>query len=395
MKPSEIYSLPTLHAQPWHGAPEGLIEAVFNVEIYSGYADVPDWDSSPVMIHTKLETTITASEHWVSIDTFEYEGVPFAVVSCSATDHSGNDYEVLVSDRATYEKARAHVISMVHQKADNALFDESDSDTKWGNLHGAVIARFADGYRLAQRSEVGFGGGEPIFDMKKLQRDHELKIGHFQGGDMEKGLRSERGAALAFEIIGDAILRGRKTMVGKWIGNSDWFAGFYEADGYVYGIHADSYVLSSNAVSWDRHVEIGYLCHGTFYDAMDRYVRTGEADLGDPALVDLKASFGLSDAEALAALGKVVSGEADFTKAAVKLLLARDVVPERFDGIDLDVFAQARVLAEDGTMVRFGLGDMSSVDRAREYWGRYQQAAGHKARQAGSEPSAGYAPFPL
>lgn len=50
--------------------------------------------------------------------------------------------------------------------------------------------------------------------------------------------------------------------------------------------------------------------------------------------------------------------------------MERDVVPAKFAELDHAVFGQARVLAEDNGMVRFGLGDMQSISYAEDYWKR-------------------------
>lgn len=370
MKASEIYRLPTEREESWDSMPDDLIGAVFNLDIYNTY-DVDDPDS-PLRGHRKLEINLEPDYHWLSIYALEFAGQAFAVVSRSATEKSGNDHEVLITDKGLYEKARAHVISHVFGKIDQDLFGDAEDEIEW-DLHGAVIAKFPDGYRLAMRSEVGFGSKEPAFDKDKLDKDHRAKIWTLDGDKAGRGLRSEAGVALAKEVIDGAILRGRRTLVGKWVHDTDWFAGFYEADGIVYDMHASSYTLSGDAMNWDTHFRVGYLCHGKFYEVLDRCVRTGDIDLSDPAVADVRDAFDLTEEETVSVVKSVAGGrKSDFVVAAVELLMERDVVPAKFAELDHAVFGQARVLAEDNGMVRFGLGDMQSISYAEDYWKRCQ-----------------------
>lgn len=378
MKASEIYKLPTKREQSWTSLPDDLTGAVFNLDIYSSY-DLDD-DASPLRGHEKLSMNLEPNYHWLYIYALEFEGTPFAVVSRSATEKSGNDHEVLVTDRAVFDKARAHVISLVYGKVDESLFGNAEDEIEL-DLHGAVIARYADGPRLAKRSEVGFGSSEPIFDMEKLDRDHRAKVWSLQNKE-GRGLRSETGVALAKEIIGDAILRGRKTLVGEWVRDTDWFAGFYEADGIVYDMHASSYTLSGDAMNWDSHLNIGYLCHGKFYEVLDRAARTNEVDMTDPAAADVRDAFGLTDEEAARIISDVAHGrEDDFLSAAVETLFLHDPRPEKFSGMDHPVFGVARLLSEDEELVRFGLGGMSSLAYARDYWRQYQDTLARRASE--------------
>jgi hypothetical protein len=295
------------------------------------------------------------------------------VINRLSTEHSGPDHEAVVTDRVAFEKARACVIAAMHSKQEEDLFADPEAEIEW-DLHGAVIAKFGDEVRLAHRGDVGFASNLPAFDREKMERDFDDKIRQIDLPNMEKGLHSELGRKLAFEILGDAILRGRKTMVGEFTRDTRWFAGFYETDDVVYDVHADSYRLGKDAVYWAPTIGIGYLCHGKFYAVLDKMARTGEVDLADTALVDLQTSFDLTDEETLQVLKDVAHGrKGDFVEAAVEILFAREMVPEKFAGMDHPVFGQARVIAEDQEMIRFGLGGMSSLKYARDYWNRYQE----------------------
>jgi hypothetical protein len=383
MKPSEIYRLPTKYVEDWYSTSDDMIDSVFSL---GGSYNGIHWDDrdeeTPFKVHRKLDLTLTQDESWVYIETLEFDGVPFAVVNRLSTEHSGPDHEAVVTDRATFEKARTHVIAAMHAKQDEDLFADPESEIEW-DLHGAVIARFGDEVRLAHRGDVGFASEIPAFDREKMERDFNAKVRPIDLPNIEKGLHSELGRKLAFEILEDAILRGRKTMVGEFRRDTRWFAGFYETDDVVYDIHADSYRLGKDATYWASTISIGYLCHGNFYDVLDRMAKTGEADLADPALVDLQTSFELTDQETLQVLTEVVYGtKGDLLEASVETLCAREVVPEKFAGMDHSVFGVARVLAEDQEMIRFGLGGMASLKYARDYWNRYQETTAKRVAEA-------------
>jgi hypothetical protein len=386
MKPSEIYRLPTKQIDSWYSANDDMIDSVLNLGgAYNGI----DWDArdeeTPFKVLRKLDLTLTHNESWVYIEVLEFDGVPFAVVNRLSTEHSGPDHEAVVTDRTTFEKARSYVIAAMHDKQDEDLFADPEAEIEW-DLHGAIIARYGDEVRLAHRSDVGFVPDKPAFDREKMERDFDAKVRPIDLPRVEKGLHSQLGRELAFEILSDAILRGRKTMVGEFVHDTKWFAGFYETDDYVYEVYANSYTLGKDAAYWASTIDIGYLCHGKFYDALDKIARTREADLADPALVDLRTSFDLTDEETVQVLADVAHGrKTDFVEAAVETLWRREIAPERFAGMDHPIFEQARVLAEDPEMARFGLGGMSSVKYARDYWNRYQQTVEKREADAAAK----------
>lgn len=373
MKPSEIYSLPTTHVKAWYDASDDMIDSVFNLR--GSYDGMPygyeEGDGSPFKVHEKLDLTLTSNEEWLYIEVLEFAGVPFAVTSRLSTEHSGTDHEAVVTDRVAFEKARTHVINAIFNNRSDDLFADPEADIEW-DLHGAVVARFGDEVRLVRQSDVGYGSAAPAFDRAKMERDFASKLRPLALPPSEKGLRSELGRDLAFEILGDAVLRGRKTMVGEFVRDTRWFGGFYETDDIVYEIFADSYDLGKEAAHWPSAIKIGYLCHGRYYDVLDKLVKTGEIDFSDSSVVDLQTSFDLTPDETAEILRRVSKGHGDFLELAVETLMAREDIPEKFVGMDHQVFGVARVLSEDPEMIRFGLGPMQSLSYAKKYWDDYQ-----------------------
>lgn len=395
MKPSEIYALPTKHAKAWYDASDELIDSVFNLRgAYHGMPyEYEEDDESPLKALEKLDLTLSSNEEWLYIEVLEFAGVPFAVTSRLSTEHSGAEHEAVITDRVAFEKARTHVINAIFSDRSDDLFADPDADIEW-DLHGAVIARFGDEVRLAHRSEVGFGSKVPAFDRDKMERDFRSKLSPLDLPLLEKGLRSELGRGLAFEILGDAIVRGRKTMVGEFVRDTRWFGGFYEADDIVYEINADSYTLGKEAAYWTSAIKIGYLCHARYYDVLDKLVKTGEIDFSDPSVVDLQTSFDLSADETAEILKRVSTGHGDFIELAVETLMARETIPAKFVGMDHEVFGMARVLAEDNEMVRFGLGSMQSVSYAKKYWDDYQAIVAKRLAAEAAEEEAQDSPSP-
>lgn len=381
MKPSDIYALPPNFEETLYWAQSSIIEDVFNIDNLDDMEfDEYEKDNCPLMLMRKLDLSID-SNNWVSVHSVEFDGVPFAVVNHLGTDHSGNNNDVAVTDKATYEKAKAYVLSKIVKPFQEQDVVDIDAELDW-SLHGAHIAKFGDETRLVQAHHVGYHAGTPVFDAQALEEAFDKNIRNSkESTDYADGLRSAKMAKIAVEIISDAILADRKLMIGEFCNDKKWVAGFFLADGEVYVASVTAHNLSTDSFYWHRKLDIKRICSGRYYDIIASYIGSGSVDKHDPMVKDFAEAFQLSHSEVEHAVNLVTQGTGgDLLSAAVKTIKLRDEVPSDYQAGNL--WVHARLLAETPRLVFFGFGDTGGIDHAKELWASRQA---REAREAATE----------
>lgn len=367
MKPSDIYAMPPDLEETLYWVNEDIVTDVFNLDsIRELELNEYEKDNSPLTFVRKSQLMID-SNNWVSLHSAVYEGVPFAAICHNGNDHSGNDNDVVITDKATYDLAKAYVLSKLMKPLLDEDVVDPDKDLDW-NMSGAVLGNFPDGTRLARRLHVGFHTGTPVFDEEALKQAFETQLRPLAADpDYEKGLHSKKGAAAALDIIWKSTMAQDRIEIGEWSGEKAWVAGFFLGDNEVYSSRIAGYDLQQRTFHWSRNVKIDRVCSPSMWDAMKRYVDDRSIDYKDPGIIDFKESFGLTDEEVDLSMFLVTQGIGDdFLSAAVERIKDRTDVPEDFRMHS--AFIHARLLSEDPSLVRFGLADMAGVRYAKEYW---------------------------
>ncbi len=367
MKPIEIYALPTEYAENLYWADQEMLEDVFSIEglRHFDFDDEQKDEPSDLMLNRKLYLAID-SNNSVGIYALEFRGVPFAVVNHLGTDHSGNDNDVSVTDRNTYETARAWLLSKMHKGIDAGLLVDADQELKL-DLSGAAIANVNGHVRLMHRSHVGLHTGVAIFDEKAVFAGYEAKLRPVEKDPRYSGgISSPTAAGVAADIIADAVIADRKVLVGEFVTRDRWLACLFLADGETYAATVEATGLYDKHVHWEHRVEIERVGFAPMYDLVESFHANGTIDLESKAATDYAEAFGLTKREANMAIGAVAQGGGDFLDAAVAVIKERQPRPEGFDMEDM--WIHARLLSGAPKLVRYGLGQMPSVRHAAEAW---------------------------
>lgn len=368
MKPSEIYKLPNdEYSQNLYWADQELLQDVFEIEGLK-YFDFDEEDRdqpSDLMLHRKLYLALD-SDNFLSLYVLEFHGVPFAVVNHLATEHSGDDNNVSVTDRDTYEAARDWLLNKMRKGIDPRMLVDADEELKL-DFQGARIATVRGEVKLLPRLHVGFHTGVAIFDEKAVSEGYAAKIRPVEKDpQFSGGISSPKVAWIAAEIIADAVIADRKVMVGEFATQDRWIACFFQADGETYAATVNAKGLYEKPVHWEHRVSIERVGFAPMFDLVESFHTDGTIDLGSKAATDFAEAFGLTQEEANMAIGLVAQGGGDFLEAAVVVIRERTPMPEDFAG---DVmWVHARLLTEDNKRVLYGLGSMPSVSKAIEAW---------------------------
>jgi hypothetical protein len=367
VKPSEIYALPSDYTENLYWADQEMLQDVFSIEglRHFDFEDAQKDEESDLMVHRKLYLALD-SYNFLSLYTLEFRGVPFALVNHLGTDHSGNDNDVSVTDRDTYEAARAWLLSKMNKGIDAGLLVDADQELKI-NFKGAAVTNIGGQVRLLPRSHVGFHTGIAIFDEKVVAAGYSEKLHPLEKDpSFAGGLSSPKAAGIAASIVADAVIADRKVMVGEFATPSRWIACLFRADGETYAATVDAPGLYEKPVHWEHRVEIERLGFAPMYDLVESFHNEGRIDLDSKAATDYAEAFGLTQDEASMAIGAVAQGGGDFLEAAVAVIKQRQPAQDGFD-MD-DMWIHARLLSETPRLVRYGLGQMPSVQKAVEAW---------------------------
>ncbi len=367
MKPSEVYALPTEYAENLYWSDQDLLQDVFAIEglRHFDFEEEKKDALSDLMLNRKLYLALD-SDNFLSLYVLEFCGVPFAVVNHLATEHSGNDNDVSVTDRDTYEAARDWLMSKMRKGIDAGLLVDADEELKL-DFKGARIANVRGQVRLLPRSHVGFHTGVAIFDDKAVSEGYADKIRPVEKDPgFSGGISSPKVAGIAATIIADAVIAERKVLVGEFATQNRWIACFFQADGETYAATVEASGLYEKPVHWEHRVAIERVGFAPMYDLVESFHNEGRIDLESKAATDYAEAFGLTQDEANMAIGLVAQGGGDFLEAAVAVIKGRPQVPEEFDTDDM--WIHARLLAEDNKRVLYGLGQMPSVRKAAEAW---------------------------
>jgi hypothetical protein len=388
VKPTEIYALPSEHSENLYWASQELLQEVFDIEGLEWFDFDVDKDAdSDLMLHRKLSMDID-SNNWVSLHTLEFKGIPFAIVNHLGTDHSGNTDDAFVTDRETYEAARAWLVAMMKKDLESGKLVDPEEDLAI-RFHGARLVSVRGNVRLVPPSHVGLHEQVAIFDEQAVLDGFDAKAGGI-GSDPGHGgsLTSPKGMSLAAEVIGDAVIADRKVAVGEFVDKDTWLACLFLADGEAYAARIVGKDLNTSPVAWRDKVLIERVGFAPVYDLLESYHQTGKIDLKSKAATDYAEAFGMTETEVNMALGAVAQGGGDCLEAAVAVIRERADVPEGFDYKDV-WGVHARLLAETPEVVRYGLGSMPSLGHAKDAWDSYQ-----KLQQRRMELAAAAAPAP-
>ncbi len=373
MKPSEIYALPTDHSENLYWADQEMLQDVFSIDGLKGFdfdetsdgRETTEDEETDLMVRRKLHLGLD-SNNWLSLHTIEFRGVPFAVVNRLATDHSGNDNDVSVTDRDTYEAARDWVLSKMNKGLDVGMLVDADQEMKLA-FKGAALTSIGGQVRLLPRMHVGFHTGVAIFDKAALDAGYAKKLYPLKKDPaFAGGLSSPAAAAVAASIVADAVIADRKVIVGEFATQNCWIACFFQADGETYAATVEASGLYEKAIHWEHRVRIERVGFAPMYDLVESFHTDGRIDLGSKAATDYADAFGLTQHEANMAIGAVAKGGGDFFEAAVALIKERQPRPEGYD-MD-DMWIHARLLSENNKLAFYGLGRMPSVRQAVEAW---------------------------
>lgn len=368
MKPSEIYKLPNDgYSRNLYWADQNMLQDVFGIEglRHFEFEEEDEDEPSDLMQHRKLYLALD-SDNFLSLYVLEFRGVPFAVVNHLATEHSGNDNEVSVTDRDTYEAARDWLTVKMRKGIDAGMLVDADEELKL-DFKGARIATVRGETKLLPRSHVGFHTGVAIYDEEAVSEGYAERIRPIEKDPgFSGGISSSKVAWLAAEIIADAVIADRKVMVGEFATRDRWVACFFQADGETYAATVNAKGLYEKPVHWVHRVSIERVGFAPLFDLVESFHTVGTIDLGSKAAIDFAEAFGLTQEEANMAIGLVAQGGGDFLEAAVAVIRERTPMPEDFAG---DVmWVHARLLTEDSKRVLYGLGTMPSVSKAIEAW---------------------------
>jgi hypothetical protein len=384
VKPSEIYALPTEYSENLYWSDQDLLQDVFAIEglKYFEFEEENRDEPSDLMLNRKLYLALD-NDTFLSLYVLEFRGVPFAVVNHLAAEHSGNDNDVSVTDRDTYEAARDWLMGKMRRGIDAGMLVDADEELKL-DFKGARIANVRGEVKLLRRSHVGFHTGVAIFDEKAVSEGYAEKI-HPVAKDpgFSGGLSSPKVAGIAATIISDAVIADRKVMVGEFATQNRWIACFFEADGETYAATVEASGLYEKHVHWENRVEIERVGFAPMYDLVESFHTEGRIDLESRAATDYAEAFGLTQDEVNVAIGLVAQGGGDFLEAAVAVIKDRQPRPEEFSGDDM--WIHARLLSEDNKRVLYGLGQMPSVSKAIEAWEvRQKMMKRHQEERAAS-----------
>lgn len=368
MKPSEIYKLPNDdYSQNLYWADQDLLQDVFGIEglRHFEFEEEDKDEPSDLMQHRKLYLALD-SDNFLSLYVLEFRGVPFAVVNHLATEHSGNDNDVSVTDRDTYEAARDWLMNKMRKGVDAGMLVDADEELKL-DFKGARIATVRGEVKLLRRSHVGFHTGVAIFDEEAVSEGYAERIRPVEKDPgFSGGLSSPKVAGIAAEIIADAVIADRKVLVGEFATQNRWVACFFQADGETYAATVEASGLYDKPVHWEHRVSIERVGFAPMFDLIESFHTDGTINLGSKTATDYAEAFGLTQEEANMAIGLVAQGGGDFLEAAVAVIRERTPMPEDFGG---DVmWVHARLLTEDNKRVLYGLGSMPSVAKAIEAW---------------------------
>lgn len=368
MKPSEIYKLPNDDfSQNLYWADQDMLQDVFGIEGLRHFEfDEEDRDEpSDLMQHRKLYLALD-SDNFLSLYVLEFRGVPFAVVNHLATEHSGNDNDVSVTDRDTYEAARDWLTIKMRKGIEAGMLVDADEELKL-DFKGARIATVRGETKLLRRSHVGFHTGVAIFDEEAVSEGYAAKIRPVEKDpQFSGGISSPKVAWIAAEIIADAVIADRKVMVGEFATRDRWIACFFQADGETYAAAVEASGLYEKPIHWEHRVLIERVGFAPMFDLIESFHTNGTINLESKVVTDYAEAFGLTREEANTAIGLVAQGGGDFLEAAVAVIRERTPMPEDFAG---DVmWVHARLLTEDSKRVLYGLGTMPSVSKAIEAW---------------------------
>jgi hypothetical protein len=383
VKPLEIYALPTEYAENLYWSNQELLQDVFAIEglRHFDFADEKGDEPSDLMLNRKLYLALD-SDNFLSLYVLEFRGVPFAVVNHLATEHSGNDNDVSVTDRDTYEAARDWLMSKMRKGIDAGLLVDADEELKL-DFKGARIANVRGEVKLLPRSHVGFHTGVAIFDEKAVAAGYSEKLHPLEKDQaFAGGLRSPKVAGIAASIIAEAVIADRKVMVGEFATPSRWIACHFQADGETYAATVEAPGLYEKPIHWENRVEIERLGFAPMYDLVESFHNEGRIDLNSKAATDYAEAFGLTQDEANMAIGAVAQGGGDFLEAAVAVIKQRRPAQDGFDMNDM--WIHARLLSETPKLVRYGLGQMPSVQKAVEAWEVRQKMMKRQEERAAS-----------
>ncbi|MNU47200.1 hypothetical protein D3C71_360820 [compost metagenome] len=368
VKPSEIYKLPNDdYSQNLYWADQDLLQDVFGIEglRHFEFEEEEKDEPSDLMQHRKLYLALD-SDNFLSLYVLEFRGVPFAVVNHLATEHSGNDNDVSVTDRDTYEAARDWLMNKMRKGVDAGMLVDADEELKL-DFKGARIATVRGEVKLLPRSHVGFHTGVAIFDEEAVSEGYAERIRPIEKDPgFSGGLSSPKVAGIAADIIADAVIADRKVLVGEFATQNRWIACFFQADGETYAATVEASGLYDKPVHWEHRVSIERVGFAPMFDLIESFHTAGVIDLESKTATDYAEAFELTQDEANMAIGLVAQGGGDFLEAAVAVIRERTPMPEGFGG---DVmWVHARLLTEDNKRVLYGLGSMPSVAKAIEAW---------------------------
>lgn len=367
MKPTEIYALPNDYSENLFYASQEVLQEVFPIDglRHFDFENEPRHGESELMLHRKLQHTIDQN-NWVSLQVLEFNKKPFAIISHLGTDHSGNEYEVFVTDRETYEAAMEWLQSRMRKDFNESLLVSEDEDLRL-DFAAAALSTVRGQVRLMDRNHVGLHTGVAIFDEEVVSEGYVSKfrpLGH------EVYLDLARVAEDAAQLIADAVISDRKVIVGEFIDQDSWLACLFQADGETYAVTVNGKDIRSKDVHWYNRINVERVGFAPMYDLVESFHETGKIDLDSEAAKGYADAFGLTSKEANMAIGAVAQGAGDFLEAAVVVLSDRKPTP---DGFDIDpIWIHARLLAENPKLAKYGLGQMPSLKYASTMWARWQ-----------------------